>query len=1371
MKQLPKILVFFILLGTAGWSSAQNFGQINIQAPEATGMQINAITGELIYQRQDLFIPDIGFDLDLSFTYNSAEGWRYSFEWSAEMNESKSTSECIECPIPVFAVSGGASEKSAGGGAFRNLCKRELKIVKSDGGAIYFTMPDELQLFNCRRIPNYNVKTPARIASQGAVLESTSGSLTYTTRFGMKYSFASPQSRNDPNEPKGQILSMEDRNGNRLIYEYENGVLKKLIAPSGRYLEFSWQEYALSGRKANRLIKAIDPNGETPRAFNYEYDELARLTKATNPMGGETIYVYAGGNLNRVIDENGNETLISYTGLSSQPQVSSLTTCLSKMTLSYTSSATYLKEYKNDDEYIETTYRHDREVIKSMTGNCCGYNMEYDFHPLTKDMTSYTDANGHITSFEYDTLSNLTKITDPLGCTIEMEYEAEFSQMTSYKDKKGNITAYDYDEKGNLRSVNRPLSVVESMAYNSVGQMTASTDGRGNTTTYDYNTNGDLVQINHPLTHVTQMTYDGRSNQLTETDANNHTATYEYDELNRLTRTIDARNGSTSIQYDARRNITQITNPKNQITSFEYDQLDRMTAIKAPLNLNYHFAYDGLGNLTETKNPRGGTVFNTYNNLNLIESVTDQLGFQTFFTYDGAGNRTSITDPNGNTAFYEYDPLNRLERITDPLGYQTQYAYDCNDNLTMITDANNNAASIAYDNLDRVVSHTDAMNALSQFEYDKNDNLSKIIDANSNETAYTYDERNRNTLMTFADNTTKIYVYDGVGNIVSRTDNNGNTTQYTYDELDRLVLRDYPDANDDTFQYDPLGNMVFAQNQNATVEFTYDDANRLTAETLNGKSTRYAYNAPNGKMTLIYPSGKVVEENYDRRGQLITIRENNRFLAGFQYDGAGRLISRTYANNTASLYTYNANNWLSSITHNPNAFIQLLYAYDNVGNILSQEFAHRPDHSEAYAYDLNYRLVNYKKGTLSNGDIAAPTKEIAYNYDDLGNRTSVVEDGMTTTYVSNEMNEYASLSGAQNVSFTYDDNGNLLTDGNAAYEYDHMDRLVKISDNGNAIDLVYDPFSRRIQELTSLESLNFYYAGFRSIEERNLEDEVERNLFYGTWIDDLVSIALNDLDYFMHANQIGSVSGITDQEGAINERYEYDPFGKIDYYDNNFLFIPQSRISKNFFTGRYKYSNSNLQSNRLRHYSNSIGRFIHRDPIMYVDGMNLYEYVKSNPELLRDPLGLISPADRQRCKNLRKKIRNKEDQIKKRLRELKEDKYNLPETCPGDFKKPRLSKKGHRRIINELKRDLAVDKKNYEIECHDDDNDPTPDPITQPAPQKKPESVSSGDSAWEIISYSLAGVGAGYLIYRGVRIIPSFAPPLWWTLPANFATP
>jgi len=47
-----------------------------------------------------------------------------------------------------------------------------------------------------------------------------------------------------------------------------------------------------------------------------------------------------------------------------------------------------------------------------------------------------------------------------------------------------------------------------------------------------------------------------------------------------------------------------------------------------------------------------------------------------------------------------------------------------------------------------------------------------------------------------------------------------------------------------------------------------------------------------------------------------------------------------------------------------------------------------------------------------------------------------------------------------------------------------------------------------------------------------------------------------------------------------------------------------------------------LQYNRNRYYDQYTGRFFTHDPLGYVDGMNLYEYVGSNPVANADPFGL-----------------------------------------------------------------------------------------------------------------------------------------------------
>jgi RHS repeat-associated protein len=52
---------------------------------------------------------------------------------------------------------------------------------------------------------------------------------------------------------------------------------------------------------------------------------------------------------------------------------------------------------------------------------------------------------------------------------------------------------------------------------------------------------------------------------------------------------------------------------------------------------------------------------------------------------------------------------------------------------------------------------------------------------------------------------------------------------------------------------------------------------------------------------------------------------------------------------------------------------------------------------------------------------------------------------------------------------------------------------------------------------------------------------------------------------------------------------------------------------------------------RHRHYDPDLGRWIQRDPLGYVDGMGLYEYVRGAPMSLIDPLGAHATAGYPPC--------------------------------------------------------------------------------------------------------------------------------------------
>ena len=63
------------------------------------------------------------------------------------------------------------------------------------------------------------------------------------------------------------------------------------------------------------------------------------------------------------------------------------------------------------------------------------------------------------------------------------------------------------------------------------------------------------------------------------------------------------------------------------------------------------------------------------------------------------------------------------------------------------------------------------------------------------------------------------------------------------------------------------------------------------------------------------------------------------------------------------------------------------------------------------------------------------------------------------------------------------------------------------------------------------------------------------------------------------------------------------------------------------FTGRRVDEETGLQLNRNRFYHQQLGRWVSRDPIGYLGGWNLYEYVGSHPVIFADPTGEITGVE------------------------------------------------------------------------------------------------------------------------------------------------
>jgi RHS repeat-associated protein len=116
-----------------------------------------------------------------------------------------------------------------------------------------------------------------------------------------------------------------------------------------------------------------------------------------------------------------------------------------------------------------------------------------------------------------------------------------------------------------------------------------------------------------------------------------------------------------------------------------------------------------------------------------------------------------------------------------------------------------------------------------------------------------------------------------------------------------------------------------------------------------------------------------------------------------------------------------------------------------------------------------------------------------------------------------------------------------------------------------------------------------------------------------------------------------------------------------------------------------------------RDYDPEIGRWTTKDPLLTRDNLNSFAYAEGSPVNLRDPNGFL--ASSQECEAILNHIKNLEADIAKRTGEVAENPRSLPWSCPLDRDKPSTSVRGHIRILNLRKAQLAYYKALYLAKC------------------------------------------------------------------------
>jgi RHS repeat-associated protein len=482
--------------------------------------------------------------------------------------------------------------------------------------------------------------------------------------------------------------------------------------------------------------------------------------------------------------------------------------------------------------------------------------------------------------------------------------------------------------------------------------------------------------------------------------------------------------------------------------------------------------------------------------------------------------------------------------------------------------------------------------------------------------------------------------------------------------------------------------------------YAYDNASRLASVSDgNGNSGAYSYLANSalvGQITFVNSSATemTTSKQYDYLNRLSSVSSSpsNSFI--YEYNAANqRTLNRLwdgsywrYQYDTLGQMTAGQRFWSDET---PVAGQQFDYAFDTIGNRTQTEAG--GDQTGA-----NLRVANYSANNLNqytqrdvpgyvdimgdslatnavtvNGQAAYQKVEYFRAQLNVTNTAAAVWDGVTVSAPGQ-----SSVTGHQFVaqtpeSFTYDADGNLLSDGRWNYTWDGENRLVNMislssAPSGSQFQLAfaYDYQGRRIQKIVSTNNgsgtyfgeytNNYAYDGWNCIAILNPSLNLVNSFMWGSDLSGSMQGAggvggLIEVSYygavttncFVAFDGNGNVSALVNAaNGTIAANYEYGPFGELIRATGPMAKLNPAREGTKFYDDE-----TDMAYYGYRFYNPSTGRWLSRDPMgdaafatfhEFTDdelqgigdtegnSANLYGFVANQPLTQWDYLGLTT---------------------------------------------------------------------------------------------------------------------------------------------------
>jgi RHS repeat-associated protein len=411
--------------------------------------------------------------------------------------------------------------------------------------------------------------------------------------------------------------------------------------------------------------------------------------------------------------------------------------------------------------------------------------------------------------------------------------------------------------------------------------------------------------------------------------------------------------------------------------------------------------------------------------------------------------------------------------------------------------------------------------------------------------------------------------------------------------------------------------------------FEYDELNRLqtrvdSIDNNNKFTASYNYLSTGEIGNVVLNSAVTMSYQYNTYGYVDQVRTNNQLVwDANSVNEYGDVDNFTLGNQVNTVISYDQYGFVDGISSTKGGTYLQNWSYDfnNItGNLTGRTGLNSSGSnvSESFTYDDLNRLVTYMTGqdTLSvtydgagYGNITAKTDVGTYDYTGgVHNVTSVTDP---TELMQNLPKQF--------IDYTKSGKVSCITDTLA-------------TDEVRELNFIYGPDENRVKTLLTVDGAvvkTKYFALGQYEKEIDSTGNV-RELYYISGTDGVVAVLekKNNQDsiFYIHKDYLGSYEVISNQNGTVKERYNFDPWGRrrnsADWsYDN----VSSSFFIDRGFTGHEHLDQFNLINMNGRVYDPLMAMFLSPDNFVQspdlTQNLNRYTYCLNNPLKFTDPSG------------------------------------------------------------------------------------------------------------------------------------------------------